>query len=207
MIKAIGIISAAGKAERFGGVSKELLPAKDGFSLISHAYKRLQPVCDLVIVVTNKDKVRDHIKELEDVYFVEQTNQLDILGAIQSGMKKIKAERYYFTMPDTFLRDDVFIDMPLGDGFSIGLFETLKPEKFGCLVDKVVYDKSSDVPSPAQAWGVLSWNGMIQDLFFENPDLPLVLNNAIKKYGFEYWDIGEYYDMATIHDYIEYLKT
>lgn len=205
MYKSIGIIPAAGQAKRFGGIVKELLPVKDGLSLLHHAYIRLQKVCDLVICVTNKDKVHIHMKELKDVLFIEQNNNIDILGAIQSGMR-IQAERYYFTMPDTYIRDDVFTNTPLYGGLSIGLFETLKPERFGCLQDSIIYDKNKDIHLPSQAWGVLSWKNQHRDLFLDGINLPCVLNSIINNSGLETWNIGEYYDMATIQDYIEYLK-
>ena len=201
----IGIIPAAGKAERFGGILKELLPARDGVSFINHAADRLRLICDLIIIVTNKDKAQSHIQNVKDALFIEQDNNLNLLGAVQSALK-IEAERYYFTMPDTYMRNDIFIDTPLVNGLSLGIFETRKPERFGCLVDGLIVDKSHSINAPANAWGVLSWGWAWRDNFFYADNFTDVINGIIKKAGFSTWNIGEYSDMATVKDYIEYMK-
>lgn len=201
----IGIIPAAGKAERFGGVLKELLPARDGISFINHAADRLRPVCDLVVIVTNKDKAQSHIQSVKDVIFIEQDNSLNLLGAVQSALK-IEAERYYFTMPDTYMRNDVFTDTPIMVGLSLGIFETYKPVRFGCLVDGLIIDKSPDIQSPANAWGVLSWGQEWRGNFFYADNFTNAINGVMKNGGFATWSIGNYSDMASVNDYIEYLK-
>lgn len=199
----VGIIPAAGKAERFGGIFKELLPARDGVSFINHAVDRLRLVCDLVVVVTNKDKAQSHIQNIKGVIFIEQDNELNLLGAVQSALK-IEAERYFFTMPDTYMRRDVFIDAPLM-GLSLGIFQTYNPERFGCLVDGLIIDKSPHIESPAPAWGVLSWRGEWRSNFFYTDNFTNAINGIIKATGVSTWDIGYYSDMATVKDYIEYM--
>lgn len=204
MYKAIGIIPAAGRATRFGGLAKELLPAWDGRSLLSHACARLRPYCDLIIVVTSQKKVEHHMKEAKGVMFVEQAGS-ELLGAVQSGIT-IPAERYYFTMPDTFVPDDVFDIAPTGKWLSVGTFFTMTPERFGCLVDGFVIDKQQGLPAPAEAWGCLSWDGAARSEFFNAGSFSDAINNIIKKFGHRVWQIGDYFDMATVEDYKEYIR-
>jgi len=205
MYKSIGIIPAAGQAQRFGGVQKELLPSNDGIVFMNHAVIRLSRVCDIVIVVTNKDKVQSHMEKVKNVLYVEQNNSNDLLGAVQSALK-VEAMRYHFTMPDTVINDDVFVNAPLCDGLSLGLFETSTPERFGCLVDGVIYDKNSEVFSPANAWGVLTWSAKNNNIFYESDNFCDALNKCIQINGYKTWNIKKYYDIGSIKNYIEYLK-
>ena len=121
----IGIIPAAGKAVRFGGILKELLPAQDGISFINHAANKLRGICDFIIVVTNTEKIQNHMQDLKDVVFIEQANNLNLLGAVQTALQ-IKAERYYFTMPDTFTDQNIFAGISLHEYLTIGIFKTAK---------------------------------------------------------------------------------
>jgi hypothetical protein len=201
----IGIIPAAGKASRFGGILKEMLPAHDGVSLITHAYKRLRAHCDLIVVVTNTDKVQHHMTAIKGVVFVEQQKQTDLIGAVQAAME-VKASRYLFTMPDTYASETAFDNLP-DSVLSLGLFLTHKPERFGCLVDGVVYDKKPSTPSPAMAWGALSWQSETKDIWLTSPTLTDGLNSIIAKHGYSTWEMGDYYDMASMRDYADYIQT
>jgi hypothetical protein len=201
----VGIIPAAGKSERFGGVLKELLPAKDGVPFIVHAVNHLQTVCDVVIVVTNKDKIQSHFVNVKGVLFIEQQSGLDILGAIQAAMA-VKADRYYLIMPDTFIGGCAFDGCQTSRDLSLGVFSTSKVGRFGYIVGDSILDKANDIELPAIAWGVLSWNNGICDLFFSESSLSSVLSRAMIS-GFETWNIGEYYDIANIAEYTNYLST
>lgn len=204
MYKSIGIIPAAGRASRFDGILKELLPAQDGASLINHAYRRLRKRCDLIVVVTNGQKVQHHMTSVKGVLFVEQGNQNDLLGAIQAVMT-IPAERYCLTMPDTYIKPSAFDGMPEA-ALSIGTFQTDKPERFGCLVNGFVYDKQAGLKCPATAWGALSWSGSTHDTFYRSATLTEALNSIIDQHGYSTWDIGNYHDMATVADYVNYMR-
>jgi hypothetical protein len=201
----VGIIPAAGKSTRFGGVLKELLPAKDGTPFIVHAVNHLRPVCDIVVVVTNKDKIQSHAVNIGGVFFVVQQSNLDILGAVQAAMS-VKADRYYLIMPDTFISGIAFDGCQNSSNLSLGTFSTNKVGRFGYIVGNSIQDKSNDVELPAIAWGVLSWSDSLRGLFFSSKSLSDALNSAILG-GFEIWSIGDYYDIADVGEYSKYLST
>lgn len=203
--KAVGIIPAAGKAERFGGILKECLPASDGISLINHAANKLRDICDFIIVITNKDKIQNHMQDLKNVVFIEQNNNLNLLGAVQTALQ-IKADRYYFTMPDTFTEKNIFSHISLAEDLTIGIFQTYKPERFGCLVDGIIVDKKINDAIPAIAWGALSWSRHACAGFCNQINFTNALNFIIKNYSYSMWNINNYYDMATIKDYMEFIK-
>ena len=60
----IGIVPAAGKAERFGGLLKELLPWGDS-SLLGTTVLALQVHCENVVVLTRPDKIMQHAQALD----------------------------------------------------------------------------------------------------------------------------------------------
>jgi len=203
----VGIIPAAGKAARFGGVNKEMLPAHDGTPFICHAYNRLKRHCDVVFVVTNSEKINLHMSMLEDAVFVKQQNDNDLLGAIQSVLSvDMRVQRYFLTMPDTYMKESVFDLMPKRF-LSLGMFSTDTPNRFGCLVDGRIYDKSNEVSAPASAWGVLSWDAIAKSILMSSPTLTDALNTMIEKYRYCTWGIGDYFDMATIQDYTKYIES
>ena len=199
----VGIIPAAGKAQRFGGTMKELLPARDGVSLLVHAVKRLS-LCQAVVVITNPDKIAEHAKALanEQVIFIMQRSTRDILGAILSGME-VKGDRYYFTMPDTWMRPDVFLDDP-GSTFALGVFDTDKPERFGIVRNGWVVNKAAG--NPGQAWGVLAWDKSTR-VFWDYADTYTSgINTCMAYCDYRTWNIGDYFDNASVNDYIGFLN-
>lgn len=201
----IGIIPAAGKAQRFGGVLKELLPACDGLSFLRHAVVRL-PV-DEVIIVTNADKIEDHAREIgSSATYAIQSGNNDIWSAIDTAIH-IPASRYLLTFPDTLIPDDVFAGDP-GDDFVMGVFQTMIPGRFGVLSDRGVINKDASLPIPATAWGVLGWSGRVVDYWLQTTPASYTdaINLAIKAFGYGTFPLAYYCDMATVQDYQDYLR-
>ena len=199
----IGIIPAAGKATRFGGVLKELLPVPGGGTALGRAAESL-PV-DQVVVVTNHAKILDHSRMVPGAIFViqEDTSQ-DIWGAMLAGMR-IDADEYYFVMPDTvFPIDGVF---QLRHDFMMGIFATDTPERFGCIVDGRVINKSREVRKPATAWGVLSWSSAVKYYWYTAfvETYTDAINKAMMKFGYDEYELDYYYDLASFGDYKEFL--
>lgn len=203
-MKSVGIIPAAGMAQRFGGVLKELLPAKDGNAFINHAINQLN-FCDVVVIVTNKEKIHSHINSVKgkNILFIEQKNNNDLLGALQSAMI-VDLDEYFMIMPDTITDGSIFDNCPVKTNLSLGLFTTNKLGRFGYLECGKVRDKSYNINLPAVAWGALRWSAKVKNLFFLNNKLPDVLN-FIMSDSFETWQIGNYYDIANVDEYIEYI--
>lgn len=201
----IGIIPAAGKATRFGGLFKELLPLPDGRSLLEHAIERVA-FCDRVVVITNSKKYQAHHDLLGDKVILLDQQGHELWGAIKTAYNHYDADRYYFTMPDTYIRADVFRNEP-GASFNLGYFLTNEPKRFGILHDGVVIDKANVTERPAVAWGVLSWAKHICDLWNERrvENYTQAINVAIAQNDWDKWPIGRYYDCADMPRYMELL--
>lgn len=199
----VGIIPAAGKATRFGGVLKELLPIPAGTPLQAAA-TRLR--VEIVVVVSTPEKIGEHSRILPGAIYVMQTEGHDIWGAMLAGMR-IEAERYYFTMPDTIMPVNAFEKDPSGWNFTLGTFETNTPERFGCVENGMVVNKSLSISPPATAWGVLVWSRNVRDYWLSAyiETYTDAINQAMTKFGYGVFDLEYYYDLATLEDYKEYL--
>lgn len=204
----LGVIPAAGRAARFGGVLKELLPLPGGFTFIGKACERLSRACSRIAIVTTPEKIAAHAEATRGygVEFVLQRGNNDIWSAIRTALD-IEAERYFFTMPDTLMDDAVF-ERPHRADFGLGLFHTMTPERFGVLVGGKVVNKQAGLPVPAAAWGVLSWSERVRALWLDNEprDYTDAINRAMRSLSWETWGIGAYHDNAALADYMALLK-
>ena len=204
----IGIIPAAGKAQRFGGILKELLPI--GYiSLMENAITNIEYTCDNIVVVTTPDKIREHALELsnfENIFYVLQYDRRDAWGAILACLQ-FEADRYCYCYPDVYMPEGVYFGH---SNFTISLFDTDKPERFGCLVDGEIRDKDGTLPAPQKAYGALSWSRDVRN-FWLHFDAQIethtqAFNMAINQFGYETNTIDEYHDIASWEDYKELIK-
>jgi hypothetical protein len=204
----IGIVPAAGKAERFGGLLKELLPWNGG-SLLGNTVTILQQHCDNVIVLTRPEKIMQHAQALDGygaTFILQEGDNL------LSGLKSITwdSDYYLFAMPDTVFPLDAF---PQGgvfdkDVFQIGLFDTTEGQKFGVWGEDEdggwIDDKNSkNEGKERQAWGLLGWpraamNVIRETYLKEHTD---AFNVAIAEVGFETFMMAYYHDFSSFDDY------
>jgi len=69
-------------------------------------------------------------------------------------------------------------------------------------------DKGAGIDTPANAWGTLAWSDTVKRKWMNESinDHTLAINMAIHSYGVEIFQLTEYYDMASVGDYREYLR-
>jgi hypothetical protein len=201
----LGIIPAAGKAERFGGILKELMPTLDGNTFLTHAMTRLSYACAQMVVITTPEKIAEHARELNYyAFYAVQSGNRDIYSAIKTALE-FEADFYVFTMPDTLMPFDSFKGCTFSD-FELGLHFTDKPERYGMLRDGRIVNKE---PGEAgMAWGVISWSRAVAEYWLSQSidNYTDAINLAIAKFGLKTWDLEYYYDNASMHDYIEYIR-
>lgn len=199
----LGIVPAAGKATRFGGTIKEMLPIGDQ-TLIQRVMKQMSGAgVTRFLVVTNwiKGSVHEeHLKRWRASYVMQK--KPEIWGAVQESFL-YTAERNLFVMPDTCLEGLRLLDADL----VLGCFETFTPERFGVILNGRVVDKQpmSLKPWPYLAWGALQWSKPVMEFWaagkFES--LPEALTAAMQEFGYRTYLLSEYHDMATFQDYQE----
>lgn len=205
MYETIGIIPAAGKATRFGGITKELLPIKQS-TLLEECVARLSH-CERIILVSNPRRIRDHADLLGDrVLYAIQSEGNDIWGAVLTALLAAPAERYYFSMPDTYMPTDALRKPPTG-AFGMWTFETDMPERFGCIVNGRIHNKEAGLPTPALAWGALTWTSEVRDLWLERdpPTYTDAWNMALTAFPSGTAKLAFYADVSCLMDYLELL--
>lgn len=227
----LGVVPAAGTATRFGGTRKELLPISKNEAVIDRSMTALGRATDAILVVTSQEKLPILAQYLDSrqygapVFYAIQGGGNDIMGAILTALD-FPAERYLFAMPDTLIEDDAFAIYPSTD-FSMGLFETDTPERFGVLTGRRIFNKQAAAhlssPSPWPAWGILSWtqqcayywqelvlryrlDANIVDGINDELDYTTAINGAIERFGLSHWQMGTYRDMADIYEYQAYWR-
>ena len=205
----LGIIPAAGKADRWGGYPKELLPISNERTFMSRTVDSLLMCgCDQVIVITNPAKIHLHAYHLRDwanVLFSIQ--QGDEMWAAMTTALDTPAEEYYFMMPDTFLPDRPF-PQSMETDFGVGVFLTEQPERFGVLRGNEVVNKQPS-ETPGLAWGALAWSKAVASLWKSKfySGYTSAINGAIQEFGFSQWHLAYYYDIGSMDHYSEFLLT
>lgn len=221
------IIPAAGKATRFGGTLKELLPinATDTPMLRAIQNAVLGMDADELMIITNKDKVRDHMNYITEhgmynlpISYRMQTFSKDLWGAIQSGLNWNNPTNGGLVLPDTitFVPELNDLHAPI----TFGTFWTQEPERFSIIHNgtiitkqKPVYDIGDDKKLEDivgyKAWGVVMWNKEVAEYWINGPEYDHyddAFRDAINHFGYTTFDLPYYYDLGSFNKYIDYLK-
>lgn len=203
----IGIVLAGGKSERWGGYPKEMLPIGNGMTLLDRTIDAMHSVnVDKIYLVTSEEKIEMHmmwLKSKVDYLCRESNNLFEVILDTLNG-----ADNYYFAMPDTCYPQDAMINL-LDGHFNIGYFDTNMPERFGVINEHGIADKMSMPHGVYPAWGILSWDKEVVDLWKQNINKIKshtdAFNMAINEFGFTMSHMDYYYDMASFKDYREFL--
>jgi len=201
----LGIIPAGGKAERFGGCYKEMLPRGKDQLLLNRTVTALNfGGADRILVISSKEKIGLHANLLGAGF--DYQIKRDTLWQSIMGSFPYKADWNLFAMPDTYYPQDIFdkSDMHKTD-FNLGCFTTSRPARFGVIEDGQIIDKQHLPTGNYQAWGVLCWSKLVVDYWLNNLDkiktYTDAFNLAMKHFGFTTCKLDYYFDMASWDDY------
>jgi dTDP-glucose pyrophosphorylase len=213
----IGIIPAAGQADRMFGLPKMLLPTPRGV-LIDVLVERMQPVCSHLYTGT-----RSGIYGMLAGRLATDTHTVYLANTATMSQTVAQAERYaadqpvVFGMPDTLFEDEAAFSklaatIEAGADVAIGVFRVRPGQhRRGGMVDvngdrvRAVIDKPAS-SGLAWIWGVLAWSPVFWPLIDpRTPHVGYALPRAIEL-GLDvrpvmlngpYWDCGtpdEYFD-------------
>lgn len=206
------IIPAGGKATRFGGTLKELLPINATDTPLLRALQNavIGFDADEVLVISSLDKIKEH------AYYVGR-NMAHAAPFI----------RYSITTSDNLWEalDDV---MPLHDGGIVladtvtfvepqqitaplvfGVFKTFQPERFSVIRNDTIITKQPMLNAGhSLAWGVVLWSKEVVDYWrkhqYETYDD--AFRDAMRVFGYATFDLPYYYDLGSFEAYVEFLK-
>ena len=198
----LGIVPAGGVAFRFGGVMKELLPIRDGETLLTRCVDAMS-FCDATLVLTTPVKVQAHIEALAAFQNIVFAMSMPTLWDSIKLALKLDADRYYFAMPDTLFPSEALRE-DFTEPLAFGVFETYSPERFGVFVNGVICDKEN---VPGKAWGTVMWDRRVAEYWrgqsYQNHTD--AWNDATRNFGYNIEQMDYYYDFASMQDWKEWL--
>lgn len=208
----LGILPVAGKATRWGGYYKEFLPFGTFKYTVDFAIDAMSfiGVRDFLII-TNPDKIQEHAKhfsrlkysDLRFRFVLQKGNEL--IGAIETSLDYLD-DYNFFAMPDTYIPLNTFSRalylLKNRIPFTIGLFDTRTPERFGCLLGDSFVDKPKNLSTDIsyKAWGTFAFTPNVKR---ETGSLDSFLNSNDTKI---YYQMEDYYDFASFSDYIKFIE-
>lgn len=210
------IIPTAGKATRFGGLLKELLPLNATDTPLKRAIDNavIGMDADEVIIITNKEKIWEHMNYISrnvefhlPIQYVPQVYDRDLLGAILTGLSRYNDGG--LVLPDTVTMVDAHdVTAPL----SFGTFVTQEPHRFSIIRNGTIVTKQHiGIPGDGfNAWGAVMWSREVAQYWIENSDTyehyDDMFRDAMHYFGFATFNLPYYYDLGSFDTYVEYLK-
>jgi hypothetical protein len=209
MTNIVGIIPAGGKAERFRGMAKELLPISQTDCALTRAIRAMQDGgADEVYIATSQAKTLEHYKAVAGLHGVHLTARefRGLWEVIAFIGESAKADLYYFAMADTVFPDDAF-KRDTSHDVTCGAFYTKKAGRFGILAGNRIVDKNPSLVG--DAWGVWIWTADAMECLVkacrETRDHTAALNRLLDRFGVDTFYMPYYYDFAAFEDYTEFL--
>lgn len=197
------ILPAGGRAERFGGVMKELLPIGEGQTLLSAAIARARALgATSVAVVTSAEKAAIHERVLagQGVDLIVASN-CGLWGALRAALRP---EPGMLILPDTVWATTATIPRaPL----AFGVFETDEAWRYSVFQDGRIITKPAGA-SRGLAWGCVAWSIDTAAWWLRNgaDDYDAAFNDAIPYFGCATFPITGYHDLGTWAAYRRYLE-
>ena len=221
--KILHIIPAAGKATRFGGIPKFLLPlSKDNFLIKYHASDLAIKDINIKKVIATSSENFDTLKRMHlDVELIEiesQTMNETVIEVIDSYPEY---DDYLLTMPDTYFFDNNLLYnlftkyIENEKTCSVGLFEIQDYQrgKLGqCKLNKDSVERVIDKDINCtfkHAWGLIMWNKKFNKFINPNdPHIGYIINPIIKDKVDVSFSISSslYYDCGTFDEYKKLLN-
>jgi len=221
----IGLLPAAGNAERMGGLPKMLLPVPDGFLLEWHIRIMMEVGCAFVAIGSaehNDDLLVTYSPR--DGIVIEVTNYATMTETTLNMKQSIEQDEsygaYLLGLADTYFEDAQAYQKlanALNDGadLAVGLFYT-RPEqrnKLGmCHLEGERITDVIDKPESTTlewAWGVLGWQSTFwQYLRPEDPHIGYAIPRAIAA-GLDVRAVkmdGQYFDCGSPSEYFECIR-
>jgi dTDP-glucose pyrophosphorylase len=198
----VGLIPAAGLAQRLGITTPKELLLHEGQAIIDYSIDHLiaAGVGRIVIVIRQgKEAIRDHVEQKYNGFafeFVYQTGEIGrLIDAIKAAQTTIKGHDVYFCMADTQIKPNPFQPY-LGQELLLLCFRASGNEwrHFGVVDTQVrrIVDKPSEFVSDV-CWGALVWRPQFTQRIMAASDLTAVMNQADWDYKIcidVYKDIG-----------------
>ncbi len=211
------ILPAGGRAERFDGIYKELLPIGEGDFLLSAAIRRASHLgADRALVISNADKLSTHTKFLArhaapysvDLQMRDERDE-DLWAAMWRVMPRTDAG--FLVLPDTTWRCTGRI--PEDAHLAFGIFSTDEPYRFSLVHEGRILTKPNGLTGTWQAWGCVYWSAEVaaywdreQKLRGMYPHYDRAFEAAMQEFGYGTFGLDDYHDLGTWNAYSAYVR-
>ena len=211
------LLPAGGRAERFNGIFKELLPIGDGEFLLSEAIRRAHALgSDRALVISSREKYATHTRFLARHaagYAVDVSVRSEHDEHLWSALRREIpiGEAALLVLPDTTwtCRERI----PAGADLAFGIFRTDEPHRFSIVHDGRILTKPASLAGQWEAWGCVYWSPAVarywkehQERFGEYADYDRAFESAMAEFGHQTFRIEDYCDMGTWAAYASFVR-
>lgn len=208
------IIPAGGKAVRFGGTLKELLPlnATDTPLLRAIHNASLGLRANIITIITDIPKVTEHMRYIS----MRSAHLKNIRYMLKTGDELWESVYDALEVCDggLVLADTVTMVPNIGEmtaPIMFGVFDTTQPERFSLIQDHTILTKPKDMPEGTyKAWGVVLWNKDVANYWIYHMDevdsYDEAFRRAMDTFGYDTFTLPYYYDLGSFNAYTEYIK-
>lgn len=211
------LLPAGGRAERFDGIFKELLPVGERRFLLSEAVRRGHALgAERALVLSSPEKHATHQRFLArhaagfDVTLAVRGEDEDHLWA---ALRRVipENEPCLLVLPDTTwtCRER----LPAGADLAFGVFDTDEPHRFSLVHDGRILTKPRDVVGVWQAWGCVYWTPAVARFWRERearqgayPEYDRAFEDAMREFGWATFRIEDYNDLGTWNAYASFVR-
>jgi len=211
------ILPAGGRAERFDGIYKELLPIGESDFLLSAAIRRASALgADRALVISSRDKHSTHTQFLArhaSAYAVELSVRSEQDEHLWAALRRAipTDEAGLLMLPDTTWTCDARI--PEGADLAFGVFTTDEPHRFSLVHDRRILTKPTGLAGRWNAWGCVYWSARVAGFWQreerrhgEYPEYDRAFEAAMAEFGHETFPIGDYHDLGTWAAYAAFMR-
>ena len=211
------ILPAGGRAERFDGIYKELLPIGEGEFLLSDAIRRAHALgADRALVISSAEKLPTHAKFLARHaagYTVDLCLRSESDEHLWSALRRAipTGEAGLLVLPDTTWSCPDRI--PAGVDLAFGIFVTHEPHRFSLVHEGRILTKPDDLVGRWEAWGCVYWSAAVaafwereQQRHGEYPDYDRAFESAMRQFGHGTFRLEDYCDLGTWSAYASFVR-
>jgi hypothetical protein len=197
----IAVIPAGGRASRFMGIHKDMLPIGDGRFLLTEAMARARLMgADRCVVVTSAEKAAMHERLLSRDDTLLVSTDRGLWAAIEQTF--VFNEASLLILPDTVFTPVAAVPRaPL----AFGTFATDEPHRFSAISGDTIITKQPG--PPAQAWGCVAWGvGVIA--FWRGKEYAHyddAFRDAMAAFSFATFPIKDYHDLGDWASYRRFI--
>ncbi len=211
------ILPAGGRAERFDGIFKELLPIGPREFLLSAAIRRAHALgADRALVISNQDKrptharfLARHAAEFDVTLSVRSENDEELWTALCREIPLDEAS--FLVLPDTSWTCPGRI--PQDCDLAFGTFVTDEPHRFSLVEGNHILTKPEGLTGTWNAWGCVYWSAAVARFWHDHQarhgaytHYDRAFEHAMQVFGSETFPILDYRDMGNWDAYASFMR-